>query len=51
MMMKNNNASTLSHFKRKIELLLKEKADLDQMKADIQESGRFRKTLVHEPND
>jgi len=49
--MKPNNASTITFIERKVRLLIKEKEDLDQMRADAQEMQRFRRLIVHENND
>ena len=45
--MKVNNASTIDNIKRKIELLMKDKSDLDQMRLDALEFTRIRGMIVH----
>jgi len=48
---KPHNATTLTHFERKLEKLIREKEDLDQMREDMRYAHRFRKMIVHEQND
>ena len=46
-----NNASTLTHFERKLEKLIKKKEDLDQMREDAKYRYDFRKRIINEQND
>ena len=48
---KPHNATTLTHFERKLQKLVREKEDLDQMREDARYAHRFRKMVVHESND
>lgn len=48
---KVNNAETIDQIKCKIEQLIREKQDLDQMQNDARELSKIRRLIVHEPFD
>ena len=49
--MKMNNTPTLQLTEERLKKLIRDKEDLDQMKADAQEMQKFRMLIVHENND
>lgn len=49
--MKRNNAPSLTLIEENLKKLIRDKQDLDQMRADAEYAYNFRKLIVHEPND
>ena len=49
--MNGDNASTFALIQENVEKLIREGEELEQMKADVEELGKFRRLIVHEPND
>lgn len=46
-----NNATTIAFIQKNVEKLIGEGEELAQMRADIEELGKFRRLIVHEAND
>lgn len=48
---KANNATTLTLIEENLKKLIRDKRDLDQMRADAKYAYDFRRMIVSEPND